>query len=89
MLKALKNYKSYERLSSIIFFPSLLCLLLIFVLKEMFEWSFLDYLYIIISAIFLISIIINITPNFLENNIKHIVVDLLLISIIIVLLFFG
>lgn len=89
MLKALKNYKSYERLSSIIFFPSLLCLLLISVLKEMFEWSFLDYLNSIVSAIFLISIIISIIPNFLEKNIKHIVVDLLLISIIIVLLCFG
>lgn len=89
MLKALKNYRGYERLTSIIFFPSILCLLLMSVLKVMFEWSFLDYLNSIISVIFLISIIISFIPDFLEKNIEHIVLGLLLFSIIIVLFFIG
>ncbi|ERH33950.1 hypothetical protein SEQU_13140 (plasmid) [Staphylococcus equorum UMC-CNS-924] len=87
-LKENKGYEKYARLSRIIMNVSMISLLFLLILKLLFEWGFLDYIVNVLLATFILSLFIDAIPDFLENNIKALVWDLIFIALMIWVLFF-
>jgi K+-transporting ATPase A subunit len=87
-LKKYKGYEKYARLSRIIMNMSMISLLFLLILKLLFGWGFLDYIVNVLLATFILSLFIDAIPDFLENNIKALVWDLIFITLMIWVLFF-
>lgn len=87
-LKEHKGYEKYARLSRIIMNMSMISLLFLLILKLIFGWGFLDYIVNVLLATFILSLFIDAIPDFLENNIKALVWDLIFITLMIWVLFF-
>lgn len=87
-LKEHKGYEKYARLSRIIMNMSMISLLFLLILKLLFGWGFLDYIVNVLLATFILSLFIDAIPDFLENNIKALVWDLIFITLMIWVLFF-
>lgn len=82
-----KNYKKYGKLSSIVMGVSVFLLFLLLIFKLIFEWPFLDYLANFFKGTFILGIVIEAIPDFLEKNVKRIIWDLIFILIMTLILF--
>lgn len=87
-LEKAKEYKKFGKVSSIVMSISLISLILLLILKLIFEWPFLDYLALIFKVTFILGIIIDTIPDFLEKKGKHIIWDLIFIIFMIAIFFF-
>lgn len=86
-LKREKKYEKYEAISKSILGFSILLLFLIFLLKLIFEWSFLHIFFNIFCFTFIIGLCIGAIPDVLEKNVNTILADILVILLMIVVLF--
>lgn len=86
-LEKSKEYKKYGKVSSIVMSTSVISLFLLLILLLIFEWSFLEYLALVFKVTFILGIIIDAIPDFLEKNVKHIIWDLIFIIFMITIFF--
>lgn len=81
------NYKIYRKLSNICLATSLIGFVFLLILYLLFEWSFLDYIANFLKGIFILGLVIEIIPDFLEKNLKSIIWGLIFIVVMAFILF--
>ena len=89
MLFSERNYKHavYKKVASILVDSAIVTWILLFILKLITEWTFLDYISIFVKFIFMMGLIIGSIPDLLEKDVKGIFWDFVIILIMIVIFF--
>ncbi|RRJ50889.1 hypothetical protein EIM20_30290, partial [Pseudomonas aeruginosa] len=84
-----RNYKHavYKKVASILVDSAIVTWILLFILKLITEWTFLDYISIFVKFIFMMGLIIGSIPDLLEKDVKGIFWDFVIILIMIVIFF--
>lgn len=86
-LEKSKKYEKFGRVSKCFFAMTLITMLVGLVAKLGFDWYFTPYIVSVGSALFIIGVIIDAIPDFIEKNIKKITLNIIFIIIFIAMLF--
>ncbi|MFK3833378.1 hypothetical protein [Staphylococcus saprophyticus] len=63
-----EKYKKYKTLSSIFMTTSIITLIFLLGFKVIFDWLFLDYIANFFKGLFILGLVFELIPEFLEKN---------------------
>lgn len=86
-LEKSEKYEKFDRVSRYFFAVTLITMLVVLVAKLGFDWYFTPYIAGVGSALFIIGLIINTIPDFIEKNTKNIILNIIFLISLIAMLF--